>query len=188
MKRITVSALVALSITALPGCSYVAQNELKSSLGECLAINGTQRDAEVYGEPTSMSASASEPRQVTLEFSGSRGTARVEIVEITHFAPTQNGPGAKEAAQRLKPLANPADRRFSSVNTAGLQYEHQDGEWRIKSGYARTTFIMAGGERSERPGQTFGEAELLAGLASPFESRMGVYRSCLVDKRLTRRD
>jgi hypothetical protein len=183
MKRITVSALVALSITALPGCSYVAQNELKSSLGECLARHGSKVDPAVMDLGEFQRKFEGEPLQVKLDFTGG-DSAVLQIVEITHFAPPQSGPGAKEAAERLKPLANPADRQYSMVTTLSLQYQREGGDWQVKSGSEQDVTIR-GRERSESAPDRFTEAELVAGLTRSFD---GLYRSCLVDKRLTRRD
>jgi hypothetical protein len=186
MKRTLITlAAAAAALTTLPGCSYFEQRELKSALTECLALQRKTAEPYYHDMQEMQGKSESEPLAVALDFAGD--TATLKIVNIDHWAPTQSGPGAKEAAKRLKPLANRADRAYTSISTFELLYQRKDGEWQIKSGTERfATLKGVRGERSEREPEVFGEAEVLAGLVSDLSPLGGAYAACrLGDKRLT---
>lgn len=180
MKR-TLSCLL-IAVATLPGCSWLAQDELRKSLTECMALNGKEGSTTMLETVFYSSKAEGAPLQVTLEFEGS--AAELKIVNVTHFSIKKSGLGAQEAAQRLKPLANPDDRDFSDLETVKVLYERKDGEWLIRSGSRQKVF--SGGTRSVLPTENFDEAELVGGLVNDLGTGNEYGRKCLVDKRLTR--
>jgi hypothetical protein len=179
MNRLLITLAAVAALFLLTGCGKEAK--LKDSLKECLALDGRVDEPSILSTDEYFSKIEYAPKSVKLDFV--KESAILQIVEIAHWAPTQRGPGGREAAERLKPAAGGVDRDYSSTTTYELVYQLDGDKWRVRSGAKRFATIKGSSKEARAP-ETFGDSELIADLM-PQVNEFGEYSACLVDDRLT---